>query len=112
MKGNIKQNMDKYTTQSIDTIDPLRLNIGDVYYFAVDKNLEYVAGQHIICKRLNDSNSYFKGIVEKYSSYDGLLHVRITRFVGHNSLDIYEIKLKATYTHFGGQELNQSFSVT
>ena len=41
MKGNIKQNMDKYTTQSIDTIDPLRLNIGDVYYFAVDKNLEY-----------------------------------------------------------------------
>ena len=93
MKGNIKQNMDRYTTQSIDTFHPRRLNIGDVDYFAVDKNLEYVAGQRIICKRLNDTNSYFEGIVEKYSSYDGLLHVRITRFVGDNSNDIYIINL-------------------
>lgn len=93
MKGIISKKLNGYTTQTINSINPFYLNIGDIQSCIVDKNLQYVPGQYVKCKRLTEKNMYFEGIVEKYSSYTGLMDIRITRFVGNNSCDIYIIKL-------------------
>ncbi len=98
MKGLINKKLDGYTTQTINSINPFYLNIGDIQSCIVDKNLQYVAGQHVKCKKVTDKKCYFKGIVEKYSSYTGLIDIRITHFFGNNSCDIYIIKLNNSCT--------------
>jgi hypothetical protein len=93
MKSKAKKKVDGYRSQTIDTINPFPLIIGEIKFFAIGKNLEYVPGQHVICKRLTDINSYFEGVVDKYSPITGLLYLHTTLFVGNNSVDIYKINL-------------------
>ena len=60
MKGKVRNKLDGYTSQTTDCINPFPLNVGEIKFFKIDKNLQYVSGQHIICKRLMDKNSYFE----------------------------------------------------
>jgi len=100
MKTKNKKRLDKYTTKTNDKINPFPLNIGEIKFLVVDKNLDYASGQHIICRRLKEPDSYFEGIIDRYVVSTGSLYVRTTKFVGNNSLDVYTVTLKNTlYSH-------------
>lgn len=100
LKTKNKKQLDGYTTKTTDKINPFPLVIGEIKFLVVDKNLSYVSGQHIICRRLKDQNSYFEGIIDRYVVSTGSLYIRATNFVGNNILDIYTVSLKnSTYSH-------------
>jgi hypothetical protein len=93
MKGKVRKNLDGYTTQTKDSINPFPLNVGEIKFFKIDKNLQYECGQHIICKKSMDKNSYFEGIVERYTPSTGIMLMNTTRYVGNHSVDTYKIRL-------------------
>jgi hypothetical protein len=45
MKGKVRKKTDRYTTQTIDVINPFPLIAGEIKFFAVCKDLEYVPGE-------------------------------------------------------------------
>jgi hypothetical protein len=100
MKTKNKKRLDKYTTKTNDKINPFPLDIGEIKFLVVDKNLDYVSGEHIMCRRLKEPNSYFEGIIDRYVVSTGSLYIRTTKFVGNNTLDIYTVSLKnSLYSH-------------
>lgn len=100
MKTKNKKQLDGYTTKTTDKINPFPLVIGEIKFLVVDKNLRYVSGQHIICRRLKDQNSYFEGMIDRYVISTGSLYIRATNFVGNHTIDIYTVSLKnSTYSH-------------